>query len=536
MKKKILAGVLSAAMVATTAITAMNVFAADGKMVNYYDEDNWTGYKYNDPIEYDGEREIAYDQTLSFEVDQVIDGEDSGASAKVWMVHHAKANLKTIFYIEVTDSDVVAPTDAQKNGNAVAEENFDCVSILVDSDRGGYKALAENDEWWTANATADDNGFQPDMPRWQSKQYINRIDASGYPALHWPNGDYFGTEGEGNAITSGAAPQVYYEKTETGYILEFSLRGINFSTEGVNGLAIVLTDVDSEGNVTRYAQKADIDPTDLKTFECFTNLSELDDQILPSKIQSDTVTGSDTGTDTGSDTGSDTTTGGDDKPPVIDITEVFTDVDKDAWYYNYVSYAYTHKLMKGTSETTFEPAMIMTRAQFVQLFANLDGAELGEYTETKFEDVDMNEWYGPAVAWAEANGVVNGTSETTFSPLEEITREQMCVLIVNYAEYANIDLEGALTDMLAELLAAFGIENSEDFDLDELQALMDEITLGDIFTDADAVSSWAAEAVESCAKAGIINGTGDGTFNPLGTADRASVATLITNFCMVFVD
>ena len=506
--RKILAGVLSAAMIATTAITAMNVFAADGKMVNYYDDDNWTSFKYNDPIEYDGEREIAYDQTLSFELDQVIAGEDSGASAKVWMVHHAK-QAKTVFFIEVTDSDVVAPTEDQKKGNAVAEEEFDCVSILVDADRAGYKALAENDEWYLADATAEDSGFQAGKPRWESKQMINRFDASGYPALHWPNGDYFGTEGEGNAIESGAAPQVYYEKTETGYILEFSLRGINFSSEQVNGLAIVLTDVDSEGNVTRYSHKADIDPTDIKTFECFTNLSELDDQILPSKIQSDTVTGSDTGsdtgTDTGSDTGSDTTTGGDDKPPVIDITEVFTDVDKDAWYYNYVSYAYTHELMKGTSVTTFEPAMIMTRAQFVQLFANLDGAELGEYTETKFEDVDMNEWYGPAVAWAEANGVVNGTSETTFSPSEEITREQMCVLIVNYAEYADIDLS---------------VEEPKDTE----------------FTDADRISEWAAEAVESCAKAGIINGTGDGTFNPLGTADRASVATLITNFCTAFVD
>ena len=494
--RKILAGVLSAAMIATTAITAMNVFAADGKMVNYYDDDNWTSFKYNDPIEYDGEREIAYDQTLSFELDQVIAGEDSGASAKVWMVHHAK-QAKTVFFIEVTDSDVVAPTEDQKKGNAVAEETFDCVSILVDADRGGYKALVENDEWWQSE--------------WESRQYINRIDASGYAGLHWPNGDYFGDQNdtsEGSAITSGALPNLYYEKTETGYILEFSLRGLNGSSSSANGLAIVLTDVDSEGNVTRYSHKADIDPTDIKTFECFTNLSELDDQILPSKIQSDTVTGSDTGSDTGTDTGSDTgsdTTGGDDKPPVIDVSDIFPDVDKDAWYYNYVSYAYTHKLMKGTSETTFEPAMIMTRAQFVQLFANLDGAELGEYTETKFEDVDMNEWYGPAVAWAEANGVVNGTSETTFSPSEEITREQMCVLIVNYAEYADIDLS---------------VEEPKDTE----------------FTDADSISEWAAEAVESCAKAGIINGTGDGTFNPLGTADRASIATLITNFCTAFVD
>ena len=190
---------------------------------------------------------------------------------------------------------------------------------------------------------------------------------------------------------------------------------------------------------------------------------------------------------------------------MIDPSEIFTDVDADAWYYNYVSYAYTHDLMKGTSDTAFEPDMTMTRAQFVQLFANLNGVDLSEYTETKFEDVDMDSWYGPAVAWAEANKIVNGTSETTFEPGKEITREQMCVLIVNYAEFAELDLT---------------VEEPKDTE----------------FTDADQVSSWAKEAVEICAEAGIINGTGDGSFNPLGTADRASVATLITNFCTTFID
>ncbi len=535
MKKKILAGVLSAAMVAATSITAMNVFAADDKMVPYYEEVNWDTFRFSDPIEFDGEREIAWDQALSFDLDQVIDGEDSGASAKVWMVHSARERNATLFYIEVMDSDVVSSTDEQKASAPVAEEAFDSVSILVDSGRGGYKALEESEEYWLAEAGAGENGFIEGEPRWQSKQYINRIDATGYPAAHWPGGDYFGLGSEStNVDTSGVISGFYYEETDTGYILEFGLRNINFTSEEVNGFAFVLNDVDSEGNITRYAQNADIDPTDVTTFECFTNLSEVDDQILPSKISTDTDTDSDTGSDTSGDTGSDTS-GDDPNPPVIDPSEIFTDVDKDAWYYNYVSYAYTHDLMKGTSDTTFEPGTTMTRAMFVRLFANLDGADLSQYTETKFEDVDMDSWYGTAVAWAEQNGVVNGTSETTFSPSDEITREQMCTLLVNYAEYAEIDLSGGIGQILADLLAAMGLEG-DDIDLSELDALMDSITLDDMFPDAANVSDWAKEAVEICAKAGIINGKGDGSLDPQGTASRAEVATLITNFCVLYVD
>ena len=181
----------------------------------------------------------------------------------------------------------------------------------------------------------------------------------------------------------------------------------------------------------------------------------------------------------------------------------FTDVDADSWYYTYVKYVYEHNLFKGTSDDTFSPTMVMTRAMFVQLFANLDGVDLSEYTETKFKDVDMGSWYGPAVAWAEMNKVVNGTSETTFEPDKEITREQMCVLLVNYAEYADIDLT---------------VEEPKET----------------IFPDADKISGWAEEAVEICAAAGIINGKGDGSVDPQGTASRAEVATLMTNFHTIF--
>lgn len=183
----------------------------------------------------------------------------------------------------------------------------------------------------------------------------------------------------------------------------------------------------------------------------------------------------------------------------------FTDVTEENWYYTYVEYVYQNGMFSGTSDTTFEPLTEMTRAMFVRLFANLDSVDLTKYTETKFTDVDMSAWYGSAVAWAEANKVVNGTSETTFEPDQNITREQMCVLLVNYAAYAGIDLT---------------LDTPKDT----------------AFTDADEVSSWAKDAVIICAAAGIINGKGDGRFDPQGTATRSEVAALCTNFHTLFVD
>ena len=179
----------------------------------------------------------------------------------------------------------------------------------------------------------------------------------------------------------------------------------------------------------------------------------------------------------------------------------FTDVPGDAWYTPYVSFAVRHSLFNGTSATTFSPNMAMSRAMFVQLFANLDGVNLSAYTSTPFDDAPLSAWYGPAVAWAAQNSVVNGTSATTFAPDNEITREQMCVMIVNYAKYKKLELTAAKDDVS--------------------------------FSDAADISDWAREAVDICAKAGIINGKDGGIFDPQGTASRAEVATLMTNFCRV---
>ena len=109
----------------------------------------------------------------------------------------------------------------------------------------------------------------------------------------------------------------------------------------------------------------------------------------------------------------------------------FTDLTQD-WYMDSIRYVYEHELMYGTTDTTFAPDDALTRGMFVTMLYRMEGKP--EATgNTSFTDVPANMYYAPAIAWASANGVVYGTSETAFSPEGKITREQMAVILKNYA-------------------------------------------------------------------------------------------------------
>ena len=177
--------------------------------------------------------------------------------------------------------------------------------------------------------------------------------------------------------------------------------------------------------------------------------------------------------------------------------DAFVDVPKDCWYYDAVDYVVNMRVFSGTSENTFEPETNMTRAMFVRMLANFSGADLTQYRSMPFSDVNIESWYGTAVAWAEENGLVKGVSETDFSPDAEITREQMCTLIVRFADFAGIEF-----------------------------AEYDEETR---FADDSEISGFAEEAVYRCQKHKLVLGIGDGNFGPLGTATRSQAATIMMN-------
>ena len=114
---------------------------------------------------------------------------------------------------------------------------------------------------------------------------------------------------------------------------------------------------------------------------------------------------------------------------VMDVTKMFTDVTKN-WAYPGIQYCVTHQLMSGIGNNLFGPKLTTTRAQIVQILYNLEGEPKVSGT-TPFTDLTQD-WYQDAILWAYQTGVVAGTSSTTFEPDLPVTREQIAVILMEY--------------------------------------------------------------------------------------------------------
>ena len=184
----------------------------------------------------------------------------------------------------------------------------------------------------------------------------------------------------------------------------------------------------------------------------------------------------------------------------------FEDVPEDKWFYASVKYANQNNLFKGTSDTTFEPNTPMNRAMFCRVLANLEGVDNeNNLTVDRFSDVLSGKWYTKAVKWAADTGIVSGYPGGIFLPEQKITRQEMCLMLANYAKYLGI--------------------------YDDLAKKEDN---GVAFADAAKIATWASEAVNVMKNNGYIVGKPiDGTyeFQPQATATRAEVATIFRAFC-----
>lgn len=177
----------------------------------------------------------------------------------------------------------------------------------------------------------------------------------------------------------------------------------------------------------------------------------------------------------------------------------FTDVPANAWYKNAVTYAYENGLFNGTGATTFSPNAPMTRAMFVQVLSNkTSNFDKSTWTgKSSFSDVNKDKWYAPAVEWAYRAGLVTGVGEGKFAPEKNVTREQMAVIMYNYAQKTG---------------------NDASFDSDILSQ----------FPDSGSVSSWAKEAMQWAVSHKVVNGS-DGKLNPKSNAKRCEVAQVAVN-------
>ena len=172
----------------------------------------------------------------------------------------------------------------------------------------------------------------------------------------------------------------------------------------------------------------------------------------------------------------------------------YTDVSEKDWYYDAVKYMYQCEIMKGMSDTRFEPNTTLTRAMFVTVLYRAAGSETAQ-TRTSFKDVGQDMWYTKAVAWAVANGIAAGYSDSVFAPDDLVTREQMAAMIYRYAKYRGYDMSGSAS-----------ISG---------------------FADAGDVSEWALAAVKWAVDVEIISGMSESTLVPGGTATRAQCASMI---------
>ncbi len=176
----------------------------------------------------------------------------------------------------------------------------------------------------------------------------------------------------------------------------------------------------------------------------------------------------------------------------------FKDVAEKDWFYNDVNYVVENGLFNGTSATTFSPKQGMDRAMIAAVLYRLAGSPETKPIED-FKDVPAKAYYASAVAWAKGAGVVNGTAKDAFSPADSVTREQIVSMLYRfYTVYKGV---GAT-------------------DAKELTA----------FTDAAAVSAYAADAMKWAVGNGLINGKSTDTLDPKGTAQRCEVAAMIARF------
>jgi hypothetical protein len=173
----------------------------------------------------------------------------------------------------------------------------------------------------------------------------------------------------------------------------------------------------------------------------------------------------------------------------------FTDVHTGDWFYAAVAYASGAGMMNGIGDNLFAPDANLTRSMIAQVLYNLEdkpAAGSGAFTDVG------DAWYADAVNWAAANGIVSGYGDGTFGPEDDITREQMAVILYNYAKFKGLDVSAQ------ENLTAF--------------------------SDGASTSGWALVPMQWAVASSLLQGYA-GSLNPTGTATRAEVAQILMNFC-----
>ena len=180
----------------------------------------------------------------------------------------------------------------------------------------------------------------------------------------------------------------------------------------------------------------------------------------------------------------------------VEETVNFEDVKSSDWFYDAVNYVYNAGLMKGNNDTTSSSYADTTRGMIVTILHRLEGSPKAN-TANDFTDVGLDKYFTDAVAWASENKIVSGYGNGIFGYENSITREQLAVILMNYAKYKGYDV-------------------SMRSDLSE-------------FADGEHISPWAKDAMSWANAVGLIQGS-QNQLMPTGNAQRSQVAAILQRF------
>lgn len=182
---------------------------------------------------------------------------------------------------------------------------------------------------------------------------------------------------------------------------------------------------------------------------------------------------------------------------------VFADIAVGDWCYQTVDSAVTAGIFKGVTETEFEPDTAFSRAMLVTVLYRMAGEpDVSELTEP-FTDVDEGYWCYDALLWAYNNGIINGYSDGSFRPKNDLTRQALCAMLARYMRVMGKDLTAYETGVL------------------------------DNYKDAGNVSAGFVADMDILCSLDIVHGYTDETLRPTNGATRAQAATMIMRMLAV---
>ena len=181
----------------------------------------------------------------------------------------------------------------------------------------------------------------------------------------------------------------------------------------------------------------------------------------------------------------------------------FADVPADAWYAPAVQTCAEQGLLQGTSPTTFSPELSMTRGMFVTVLGRMENIDPTQADASGFMDVPEDAYYAGYVGWAARSGIVAGVSDSVFEPERGISRQEICTIVHRYLVWKDVSLQTVPSAQ---------------------------------FADDAQIAEWAKESVYVCRSAGIVSGVGDNHFAPNVAARRCEAAQIFKNLLAVLKD